>query len=389
MTAKSTSESSADAKSAGPKYKQIYAHLRNSLANRDYSPGDRLPSENELVVQFEASRPTVSRALAQLELDGLVERKAGSGTFVSSKEDQKNLVFGLLIPDLGVTEIFEPISRGISIARVDGHHDLLWGSTLSPGAPIEDQAEQLCTYYVQKKVSGIFFAPLELSGKTDEMNQRIARAVGEAEIPMVLLDRDICVYPERSKYDLIAIDNRRAGYVITSHMLETGARRIIFFSRPNSAPTVAERAIGFNEALTAYQESGATGWIESGDPADTAAVSTLIAKHKPDGFVCANDYTAARLMTSLNTLGIDVPSEIKVTGMDDVRYASLLQTPLTTIHQPCLEMGAAALAAMLDRIAHPAMPVRDILVDFKLVVRQSTAGTNPRGPRHEIPAISI
>ena len=331
----------------------------------------------------------MSRALAQLELDGLVERKAGSGTFVSSKEDQKNLVFGLLIPDLGVTEIFEPISRGISIARVDGHHDLLWGSTLSPGAPIEDQAEQLCTYYVQKKVSGIFFAPLELSGKTDEMNQRIARAVGEAEIPMVLLDRDICVYPERSKYDLIAIDNRRAGYVITSHMLETGARRIIFFSRPNSAPTVAERAIGFNEALTAYQESGATGWIESGDPADTAAVSTLIAKHKPDGFVCANDYTAARLMTSLNTLGIDVPSEIKVTGMDDVRYASLLQTPLTTIHQPCLEMGAAALAAMLDRIAHPAMPVRDILVDFKLVVRQSTAGTNPRGPRHEIPAISI
>ncbi len=387
MRAKSTNDGNAEGNGAGPKYRQIYANLRNSLANRDYLPGDRLPSENELVVQFGASRPTVSRALAQLELDGLVERKAGSGTFVSSKEDHKNLVFGLLIPDLGVTEIFEPISRGISIARIDGHHDLLWGSTLSPGAPIEEQAEQLCAYYLQKKVSGIFFAPLELSGKTDEMNQRIARAVDEAQIPIVLLDRDICVYPERSKYDLVAIDNRRAGYVITSHMLEVGARRIIFFSRPNSAPTVAERALGFKEALAACRESEAMGWIESGDPGDTTTVGGLIAKHKPDGFVCANDYTAARLMSSLNTLGIGVPSEIKVTGMDDVRYASLLQTPLTTIHQPCLEMGAAALAAMLDRIAHPTMPVRDILVDFKLVVRRSTAGAGVGAAAHETVSI--
>jgi GntR family transcriptional regulator of arabinose operon len=380
------SSSNIEGKGAGPKYKQIYANLRNALANRDYSPGDRLPSENELVERFGASRPTVSRALAQLELDGLVMRKAGSGTFVRSKEEQKNLVFGLLIPDLGVTEVFEPICRGISIARVDGHHDLLWGSTLSHGAPSEDQAEQLCAYYLQKKVSGIFFAPLELTGKKDEMNQRIARTINEAQIPIVLLDRDICVYPERSKHDLIAIDNCRAGYVITRHMLEVGARRIVFLSRPNSAPTVAERAIGFKEALATYKESNTSGWIEFGDPGDTAMVGGLMAKHKPDGFVCANDYTAARLMTSLNTLGIDIPSEVKVTGMDDVRYASLLQTPLTTIQQPCLELGAAALATMLDRIAHPAMPVRDIFVDFKLVVRQSTTGTNAGGPGHETPS---
>jgi DNA-binding LacI/PurR family transcriptional regulator len=150
---------------------------------------------------------------------------------------------------------------------------------------------------------------------------------------------------------------------------------------------VAERAIGFKEALAACGESSATGWIESAEPSDTATVGALIAKHRPDGFVCANDYTAARLMTSLNTLGIDFPSRIKVTGMDDVRYASLLQTPLTTIHQPCLEMGAAALATMLDRIANPTMPVRDILVDFNLVVRQSTAGTKAGGHGHETSSI--
>ena len=58
--------------------------------------------------------------------------------------------------------------------------------------------------------------------------------------------------------------------------------------------------------------------------------------------------------------------------MDDVKYASLLQTPLTTIHQPCQDLGATALFAMLNRIANPAAPARDLLLDFQLVVRKST-----------------
>ena len=98
----------------------------------------------------------------------------------------------------------------------------------------------------------------------------------------------------------------------------------------------------------------------------------MISEHQPDAVVCANDYTAAQFMTSLNRLGIRVPDDIRVTGMDDIRYASMLQTPLTSIHQPCLELGAAALAVMLDRISRPTMPSRDCLVDFQLVIRQST-----------------
>jgi len=73
-----------------------------------------------------------------------------------------------------------------------------------------------------------------------------------------------------------------------------------------------------------------------------------------------------------NTLNIRVPHDIRVTGMDDIRYATVMQTPLTTIHQPCLDLGAVALAAMLERASNPDMPARDILVDFRLVVRQST-----------------
>lgn len=362
----------------GPKYKQIYAQLRQSLTTQEYAPGDKLPSENELVLQFSASRPTVSRALAQLETDGLVERRPGSGTFVRPPSLHEGFVFGLLIPGLGTTEIFEPICRGISIARIGGHYDLLWGTTFSPGASEELQAEQLCQYYVKRGVSGVFFAPMELSGRKDEINQRVTRTLEEAKIPVVLLDRDICEYPRRSRYDLVGIDNRRAAFVITEHLLNCGAKRIIFFARPNSASTVHARALGYREALRSLPAPGTDEWIEIGDPSDLTTVRNLISHRNPDAVVCANDYTAAQLMTSLNTLGIRVPQDIQITGMDDIRYASVLQTPLTTIHQPCLEIGAAALAVMLDRISRPNMPVRDSLVDFQLVVRQST---NPDGAR--------
>lgn len=365
---------------SGPKYKQIYAQLRRALLTGEYAPGDKLPSENELVEEFGASRPTVSRALGQLEVDGLVERRAGSGTFVRIQNRQEGFVFGLLIPGLGTTEIFEPICRGISIARVGGHHDLLWGTTSSPGAAEEEQAEQLCEYYLKRRVSGVFFAPMELTDKKDEINQRITGALDDAQIPIVLLDRDICDYPKRSRYDLVGIDNRRAGFVVTEHLLDCGSKRIVFWGRPNSAPTVNARAQGYREALSAQFGTRQEDFVVIDDPSDLGAVRELVAQRDPDAVVCANDYTAAQLMTSLSRLGLRVPEDIRVTGMDDIRYASMLQTPLTTIHQPCLELGAAALSAMLDRISHPTMPVRDFLVDFHLVVRQST------DPRHGHPA---
>jgi DNA-binding LacI/PurR family transcriptional regulator len=59
-------------------------------------------------------------------------------------------------------------------------------------------------------------------------------------------------------------------------------------------------------------------------------------------------------------------------GFDDVKYASLLPVALTTIHQPCADIGAAAVMAMLERIQNPKLPPRDILLDFRLVVREST-----------------
>jgi DNA-binding LacI/PurR family transcriptional regulator len=360
----------------GAKYKRIYEELREAVAAGRYRQGDKLPSEVELVEQFSASRPTVARALAKLESDGLVQRRAGSGTFITDPSRHKGYVFGLLIPELGQTEIFEPICQGLSRARIGTHHELLWGPTLQPGEPKEVEAEHLCESYLKRGVTGIFFAPLELTEGKDEVNLRITRALDEARIPVVLLDRDIYEYPQRSSYDLVGIDNQRAGFKITEHLLLSGCRRIVFLARPNSAPTVKMRISGYRAALHAFSQMGAAELLEIGDPRDISFIRQLLSRLRPDAFVCANDYTAAQLMTTLNGIGVSVPSNIRIAGIDDVKYASLLQVPLTTIHQPCQEIGATALLAMLDRIAHPKAPARDFLVDFQLVVRQSS-GSNP------------
>ena len=69
---------------ANHKYRQIFEKLQNEISSGRYKPGKRLPSEAELVRRFGASRMTVFRAMHELQSLGLVTRRVGSGTYVSS-----------------------------------------------------------------------------------------------------------------------------------------------------------------------------------------------------------------------------------------------------------------------------------------------------------------
>jgi GntR family transcriptional regulator of arabinose operon len=359
-----------------PKYEVIRQTLADGIISGQYSPGDRLPSESALVKTFAASRPTVNRALRELQLAGLIERRAGSGSYVRADAAARGYTFGLLIPELGRTEIFEPICRGMAEAQHGSQHVLLWGSSFGDEANMEQQSSQACRQLVAKKVSGVFFAPLELTPQKDAINRAIAETLDRAGIPVVLLDRDLVSYPERSRYDLVGIDNRRAGYAITKHLIRSGCKRPVFVGRPGSAPTVDARAAGYQEAI-ATATPALEGHVCRMEPDDRAQVRDILARLRPDGFVCANDFTAARLLRTLTELRVSVPDKVRMVGIDDVKYASLLSVPLTTIRQPCSSIGAVAISAMLDRLRDPRLPARDILLNFELVVRDS-CGTRKR-----------
>ncbi len=354
------------------KHRQVFDELRRAiLVDREYQPGEKLPTDAEFSERFETSRLTVMRALRDLQTEGIVKRKAGSGTFVCSGTKETTHLFGLLIPGLGEGEIFEPICQGMSRTGQSEHQALLWGNTSTSADTKAKQAEELCRYYISKKVAGVFFAPVELIPDKNEVNLRIVSTLEAAGIPIVLLDRCIFEYPDRSRFDLVGIDNHRAGHRMTSHLLRLGAKRIGFVARPGSAPTVDARMTGYHEALWKFGIQADPSWILWGDPSDTKLVGTYIDRARPDAVVCASDYTAGLLMHSFSALHIEVPSDIRMVAFDDVKYARLLAAPLTTLRQPCNEIGATAVYAMLDRIARPNMSARDILLDGEIVIRES------------------
>src|SRR5260370_6976043 len=96
---------------------------------------------------------------------------------------------------------------------------VVWGHCMGEACQEEKEAEQLCHRYVAQKVSGVFFAPLEYTPEKDAVNKRIVSALDRAGIQVVLLDRCYAPYSMRSKYDLVGIDNRRAGFLIPHHLL--------------------------------------------------------------------------------------------------------------------------------------------------------------------------
>ncbi len=354
-----------------PKYQKLFDSLKADILAGRFQPGQKLPSEAALVQRSGTSRITVGRAIRELQNLGLVDRVAGSGTYVrqATPDHPRPFLFGLLIPDLGETEIFEPICQSIANSPDAGDHALLWGHA-DPHANKSDQAWRLCQQYISRNVSGVFFAPLEFESGAEKMNRRIVSALHEAGIAVVLLDRRPSGKPEGKRCDLVGLNNRQAGYMATEHLLRLGCTRIGFMGYHGAPATIEERMSGYEEALRKNGLRPAGGSETDLQTFAEASKSTRLL-HSVEAFVCVNDRVAGQLMQTFVARGVKVPEEIRVVGIDDVAYASLLPIPLTTVKQPTREIGEAALRVMLERIRAPHQSSREVLLDGQLVIRQS------------------
>lgn len=364
------------------RHEQVARQLREDLNAGRYGNEGRLPSEGRLAQRFSVSRPTVSRALQSLVEEGLVERHAGSGTFARLPTVTKNAacttrILALLMPDLGNTEIFQIIAGEIaSLGRVH-NYSLVWGGSGEPkldADPCFSHSEELCRQFIERRVSGVFFAPYELVPERDEVNRRLATMLREAGIMVILVDRDFVPYPFRSEFDLVGIDNVAAGYMLAEHLLKLGCRRLHYVAYPQSARSVNARIAGVREALVSYNIEPDPDWIRIGRAEDISFVRSLVAGRHPDAFVCANDYTAALLLRGLHQIDVCVPDDVRVVGFDDVKFSTLVSPALTTMRQPCDEIAVTAFRAMLERQAEPDLPPRHMMVMPRLVVRDSSVG---------------
>lgn len=354
------------------KHKVVFEALRSEIMDGKYSITRKLPSEAQLVRRFEISRPTISRALRDLKDAGYLDRRPGSGTYLNPSVRLNAGLFGMIIPGHGTTEIFTPICNEIARCSQEEGYTLLWNtSPASSSDDLQNQVLRLCKDFIDKDVAGVFLEPLELTPDCQTVNEEVLKMLTESKIPVVLLDRDIVQFPERSAYDLVGIDNLSAGYRLAKHMISRGAKRIVFFAKPNSASTIIRRIAGVQSALIESKLSWSSKSIFSGDPESEADVAKLLLS-KPDGVICANDMTAACMLGTLKALKVKVPEDLLLGSFDDERFAKLLSPSLTTIHQPCTQIGKVAVQAMLQRTREPQTPPREILLDAPLIVRESS-----------------
>lgn len=360
-----------------PKYQRIYDDLLEQINTGRLRDGERLPSEIELAQTYDVSRPTVTRALNDLRQQGLLMRRSGAGSFVrllkKDGHDRQDAAthhrFGLLVPRLG--EIFEPIANRIAELAHDMNFSLLWVGTTTDDIASPQMYEQTCRRYIEHDVDGIFLVTMELTPEADAVNRRVMQLVEEAGVTIVLIDSDFEVFPRRSAFDLVGIDNLRCGYQAAVHLIDDQPRRIDFFQQPYSAPTVATRVRGYEEALKDFDIPRNPEWIHVGDPADHNFVQKCLDDGARD-IICGNDSTAAELMYTITESGYRIPEDVRIVGFDDMKYARLARVPLTTFRQPCRQLGEIAVETMYSRLAKPGRNAVTVYAEPELIIRESS-----------------
>jgi LacI family transcriptional regulator len=362
------------------KHRTISRQLTTEVIAGKYNKTGRLPSEAQLVKRFGVSRPTVGRAMRELQEQGLIERRAGSGTYIRPEKDRSRSAhpmipqIGLLMPSLYHTEIFEPIFGELASLCRSNDYGLWWGANMSFAVETNmtaPEAETLCGQFIDRGVMGVFFVPFEHQTDRETTNQRITERLKHAGIPVVLLDRDIGVFPNRSEFDIVGVDNVAGGYLLADHLIKLGVRRMVYVKRPLTAPTVDSRIIGAQKAILDNGLQIPQPFVYSGDPANIKFVNSFAQNQKIDAILCTSDHLAAELLQTLTRIGIRVPKDLRLVGFDNVRFASLLSTPLTTVEQPIRDIAITAFSALRERMTNPTLPARTLILTPRLVVRES------------------
>lgn len=367
-----------------PKHREIYAFVRDAIMRGNVAAGQRLPSQEDLCNRFGVSRPTVARALRDLEVDGYLECRRGARASVKkpkyensrSAPPTKGLI-GMIVPQfedsLHAGRVCSSITR---YAEEAGHSILLSSGLNTDPKHVTAELETLCQRLIAQHVVGVFFEPLELPTELHSVNQVIARKLSAAGIQVVLLDRDIYTQPLRSEFDLIGVDNLHGGYVITRHLLRNGCKRPWFLTMNNEMiGTIKGRRNGFREALLDHEIEFRPESIQQWQGTDIAGtLRRHLDADQPDGIFCANDHLARQLLHHLSNLGVRVPDDIRVVGFDDCSFAATLPIPLTTMHQPTEQLSQAAVEAMLNRLSNPKQVARHVQLACSLVIRETCGG---------------
>jgi DNA-binding LacI/PurR family transcriptional regulator len=227
----------------------------------------------------------------------------------------------------------------------------------------------LCERLIRHNIDGVFFAPLIINDNS--INSTVANKMKQAGIGVVLLDRCVCNYPNRSEFDLVSMDNVNAGYIATKHLLSLGCKKIHFLTHKKYVSTSNERIVGYRAALAEEGISTDGLPVIKVSPFDRDEVQNAYQVHKPQALVIIDDESASNVMNFLLEIGVKIPEELRIVSFDDLYYSKDLPVPLTTIRQPTQEIGALATNLMLQRLENAKMRSRKLTITGELIIRES------------------
>lgn len=352
-------------------HEEIFETLRKEILSGKYSSCERLPSDNVLAKRFGIGRMTVYKAVSRLQDIGLVRRERGSGTYLSADARKRMGAIGVVASSFPPAEIVPVICREIS--RICQANDRLLCFTdecsTNPKEAISNLRKVALKLVVQK-VSGVIFRPVCHYACSERINQAFVSVLKQAGIPVVLLDSDMVIPPYNSGLDVVGIDNMMTGWLLGRHVIERGARRILYVYRSQCSSNVNLRLAGIKSAAAA--EKGKLVGAFRLDATKPSLWKGRLRKFKPDAVLCAGDVIAGQMVKELAEMRMRIPEDVMVTGVDDVEIARMITPTLTTVHQPCDEIARTVFELLEWRIKNPSALPRHVVLPVHLVERAST-----------------
>jgi LacI family transcriptional regulator len=274
----------------------------------------------------------------------------------------------LIVPDLGNT-FYTHLMRGAEDYLSAAGYRLIVADTREDWKRQHDYLVLFCG----RTTDGIILVP---SMATDEQIASIPRLVGAT--PLVYVDRS----PLQVEVDSVLVDNVRAAFEATEHLLRLDHKCIGIVPEPLNLLNAAERLSGYKQALRAHRIPVDSKLIRPGDNTEDSGywrvLELLKLAERPTALLMCNNRMTLGALAAIRELGFGCPRPISVIGFDDFEWSAYLDPPLTMVRQPAVELGATAAKTLLKRIRHP-HPSRyeKVLLPAQLVVRRSTAP--PRG----------
>ncbi len=277
----------------------------------------------------------------------------------------RSRTIGLLISDI-LHPYFADIVRGAQAQAELSEYAVLLGDASVHTA----QSDVLVRRLLERRVDGLIVA-------SERTTTEYAMQLRSEDVPIV------CINGSREQFPrAVQIDNRRGAALAIEHLAGLGHRRIAHLSGPSDTPTSEERLAGYRAALRDAGRRYDAELVATGDgrfeESRTACRRLLALSDPPTAIFAYNDRSAFGCYQAIGAAGLRVGADVSVVGFDDIVMAEWLDPPLTTLHQPRIEMGRIAVDLLLG-VLNGTEADDQIVVQPHLVLRGSTG---PAPTRH-------